>query len=423
MTTGHQWSEAEALNGDTWEQGVDPWNNTYWGNHYGQTGYGDPDFELPIDDPPPGLTGDLQGWRYVRPDHDTGILIHAWTFSGNNGMVGVWSRINNSWATVVAPTTPAADFNVRFDATANVTYYVMFGLDGNVFDGLAWDAYFVKTLAELNASAPPFAIGVQLDARIPGETDELTIPPIGVRVRTPAPFDRPALLVPPIKAVVSLLVPEVLTGSLILTAPEKDAVLPTSTPQFIVAMHLDEEDFTAQYTIEVQYADNPAMTNPTVLSAATTATEGGVFLTPTSPVPNTTYWRARLLADGNVRVGWSAVRAFTVVTVGTSASLPVTWVLDPAAERPIHVWHVDPPGPVVGDTVTIYGQGFPVFPTLSFGDLVIPTSGVQQVAALPANADDSTRLIEGDVVTPEHQELQFVAPEYDGPGEALVLEG
>jgi len=182
----------------------------------------------------------------------------------------------------------------------------------------------------------------------------------------------------------------------------------------------DDED-TATYTVTIQYAANDLFTGATTLTGDFDATEGGVELTPASAVPNTTYWRARL-SQGNVgRSAWTEPAHFTVST-GTSATvLPLVWTVDPAAARPIHLWHVDPVGPDAGDVVTVYGQGFPASGRLTFGDGELTVTSWQRVAASD-EITSGTAQINGDVVDPEHYEVTFTAPNYSGPGEALTVE-
>lgn len=211
------------------------------------------------------------------------------------------------------------------------------------------------------------------------------------------------------------------TASLTLSAPSSGDVLRIARPTFTVA--LSAPDPTVVYTIEIQYDDNASFTSPVTLSSALTAADGGVSLAATTDVPATTYWRARLLLAGSEEVTWTLPASFTVSTAVTPATLAVQWTADANAARPIHVWHFDPAGPLDGDTVTIYGQGFPATGSLTFGDTVLPTTGWQLVAATADNADDTKRVIEGSAVTPEHYEVQFTAPVSDGPGGALVLEG
>jgi hypothetical protein len=139
-------------------------------------------------------------------------------------------------------------------------------------------------------------------------------------------------------------------------------------------------------------------------------------------VPAITYWYASLLTD-YVLLIQSPVQSFSVATTpDTVLTLPVTWTVDNAASRPIHLWHLDPAGPLDGDTVTIYGQGFPATGTVTYGEIVLPTTSWQLVPESATNADDNTRLISGGTVTPEHYEVQFVAPVDDGPGDVLTVE-
>jgi hypothetical protein len=121
-------------------------------------------------------------------------------------------------------------------------------------------------------------------------------------------------------------------------------------------------------------------------------------------------------------IGWSSPNLFTVAATVTPVSLPVSWTVSSSAARPIHLWHIDPAGPEVDETVTVYGQGFPATGFIYFNGEVLTT--VQSWELIPATAENTTadRRISGSDVTCEHYEVVFTAPVYDGPGAPLSVE-
>jgi hypothetical protein len=171
----------------------------------------------------------------------------------------------------------------------------------------------------------------------------------------------------------------------------------------------------------VQYADNFEMTDATVLTTQFDAVDGGGVLTATTPVAETTYWRAQISQGTTLRSEWAGPVQFFAITSISAAALQVTWNVSGTAARPIHLWHVDPPGPNAGDTVTVYGQGFPASGHLTFGEMTLPITSWQRI---PANhfADTNDRVISGGTVDAEHYAITFTAPTYNGPGEVLTVE-
>lgn len=207
----------------------------------------------------------------------------------------------------------------------------------------------------------------------------------------------------------------------ILTSPVDGDVVATNLPEFVVAVDTDNEDDDATFTLTVQYAADDTFTSAVTITEDFDTVDGGAFLTPTTNVPATTYWRAQVSQGATLRSEWTQAASFTVNSTITATTLPVTWTVDDGADRPIHLWHLDPPGPDIGDTVTVYGQGFPDNGHLSFGDLLLDVGSWTLVDA--ADLDNlSDRTIDGDRVDPEHYEVTFVAPVYDGPGAALSVE-
>lgn len=203
---------------------------------------------------------------------------------------------------------------------------------------------------------------------------------------------------------------------LTLSSPEDGVTVGTATPSFMVVLAAHDETLT--YTIEIQYDDNAGFIHPVTLVATAPAVDGGVIITPTSAVPDTTYWRARLLLNAIEQLGWTAAHSFFVSAQIVTVTLPVTWTADPLAARPIHLWHFDPAGPNTGDLVTAFGQGFPAAGHLLLGDAPLPVVSWHLVAA----SGLIPRTIDGDVVTCEHHEVTFTAPAVNGPGDALTVE-
>lgn len=261
-----------------------------------------------------------------------------------------------------------------------------------------------------------------------GSGPEVAFAPIKVRLRLvpsdddTAPVETTTVAMPPISFSLGVGLPEVSATGLILSAPSTDAIVPTSTPPLTVGVILDDDVATDTFTVEVQYADNASMTNPTTLSASMQGSDGGVTVNPTTAVPSPAWWRARLLSGASEVIGWSSPSRFTVAASVAPVTLPVSWAVGSGAARPIHLWHIDPAGPEVGDLVTVYGQGFPANGFIYFNGEAVTT--VQSWELIPATAENSTdqRRIDGPDVTCEHYEVVFTAPVYDGPGAPLSVE-
>lgn len=208
-----------------------------------------------------------------------------------------------------------------------------------------------------------------------------------------------------------------------LSSPDDQSTVISSTPTFAVGVDTATENPQSVYTLHLQYADNPAFTNPIELTAEFTAVEAGAYLTPTGPVPAATWWRARVAQATTWRSAWSTAQSFTVNTTIVPGQAPITWTVssDPAVGRNPHVWYILPPAAYPGDTVTVYGEGFtdsghgsvwvgPVEAT------VISWTFVPQIG----NPDD-TRHIDGDDLYPEHYEVVITVPNIDPPGAAIQV--
>lgn len=210
--------------------------------------------------------------------------------------------------------------------------------------------------------------------------------------------------------------PSILT----LSIPSDGAVVVSSTPTFGVAVTLDSQD-RAVYTIDVQYDSTDTFDNATTISKDFAAVDGGAFLTATSAVPATTYWRAQMRQADTIVAEWTSAHSFTVDADITASTLPVTWSVSSSAERPIHLWHFDPPAALTGDVVTVYGQGFPATGKLLFGDTQVSTDSWALVPATDS-LTGADRAIAAGTVDCEHYEIRFAAPATDGPGDAITVE-
>lgn len=235
-----------------------------------------------------------------------------------------------------------------------------------------------------------------------GTPGALSVPPIAVRLAMPLP------------TVVGGSAPQAWTGTFDVVQPADNAVVATATPTFTVAI---VDDSGADFTVQIMVANNTSFTGGVTFSSTFDGDDGGTTVTPSSPLPSTTYWKARLL-KGNAEVAtWTTTRTLTIATAVTPYELPVTWTVSTGVPRPIHLWHFDPAGPNVNDRVTIYGQGFPANPAtaqLTWGTTTLAIVRWELVDATAENAADSTRLINADDVTPEHYEVAFIAPKLGG---------
>lgn len=414
----HQWADADKANDPSYEDSD--------GVYIGTVNLTDPGYDATVTSPPPGMTGIRQDWVYVVTTTDKTLTFSNRTFGSTADIVaGVWQRTGSTWTTIVAPPAAAHTQQVTAQLTAGVTYYLMSAFvdetEAQNENLIRWTAALTRSAAESNMDIPSVVVGVHFDVRPPGAGDSFEIPPVVVGVHPAVPSVSNDLPLPGVQVGVTIGIPQFWTGGMVLSAPEDGSIVLTDTPTFVVGITSPDDE--AVYTLDVQYDDNAAFTSPVTLTATVYTTDGGAVFIPASAVPATTYWRARLSENGSVRIGWTSAHTFTTNTVITPSTFPVTWTVDSTTERPIHVWHFDPAGPIDGDTITLYGQGFPASGTLLFGDTVLPTLTWGLVPASADNGDDSTRSIDGDNVTPEHFEVTFAAPSDDDNGAVLSLEG
>ncbi len=411
----HQIADAWQLDREDFGQGSeDPLY--YYG---GSINVLDPEFAEPLASPHPSEIGagsriaflkitPQQGthvdFKVSSPLSEGYIILWLWRYEANN----TWTLINVDDGTY----TLAANDPVQLiaDLDAGYTYYYGFQF---VDEARAQQYQAYVWYAELRPYLPP-----------------LVPPPLAVRAWLPfgdndpgdGPTPGPPLIAPPpIGFALRVVEPTTWVGTVTLSAPDADAVIVTNTPQFLVAVEPEDENDERTFTVEVQYADNPAFTNATSLTDQATGLDGGAVLRPTNPVPATTYWRARATPAGMPAGKWTDARKFTVNASGTSTTMPVTWRVAATAAQPIHLWHFWPPGPNVGDIVTIYGQGFPATGKVTFGDRVLPTTQWRREPAVAAATTDDRQIAE-DTVHPEHWKIVFVAPEYNGHGDLLSVE-
>lgn len=415
---GHQWSTAEQLDtADTLQ-----YTNAY--SFYEGENQNEGEWLDPVVDPPPGMTGVLQGWRRFTPSQHEIVFLRATAPNETNVTFGVWSRVNGVWGKVQPPLPFAPDLAAFVELDGGVTYYVMFADESvdSFSGGIGWSAYLYQEFPYDTVDVPPVAIDVRPHGSPPGEEDTIDVPPVALSVALgePRPFD--GYLVPAITAATTITADLIsFLGTITLATPADGETVAISRPTLTVAVDTDDPEQT--YTAEIQYATDAAFTAPTSITQAFDGADGGLVTTPATALADGPYWwRARLTTDGTPISAWTAAQCFTVDLVTASRALPVSWTVAATADRPIHMWHLDPPGPEAGDTITIYGQGLPATGSLLYGDLVLPTTSWTRVAATDDNTDAAARLIDGSTVTCEHYEVQFVAPADDGPGAALTLE-
>lgn len=311
--------------------------------------------------------------------------------------------------------------DIEFTGIGQVFYlrmYLTSDNSGQVYR-LTFTGAATASSANAFASSPPISVHTSL----PGVStvENFQAPPVSVHIttHTPGAADYP---VPPVTVYLRLLGPQFIDATLFLSSPAPDELVVTNFPQFMVGLISGLDESTA-FTIEVQYDSTNAFNDdPQTLSADILVVDGGAILDATGPAPATTWWRARLLQGGDEVVAWTTPQSFTVDASIDAAELAITWTVDEDAARPIHLWHFDPPGAAAGDTVTAYGQGFP----LTTGNLLMNGEGITaqswELIDASDNAATDERIIDGDLVDPEHFEVVFLAPDVDEPGGPIVVE-
>lgn len=263
------------------------------------------------------------------------------------------------------------------------------------------------------ASTDPIRGSARLDATIVGGGDRFDLPALTGRAHMPGAST--PLVARPIRGWARIPAATGVDAGLTLTQPADGEVMAHNPPEFIVA--LDVRDSDASYIIEIQVADNSDFTGAQSFQQSVDGTSGGMFYTPADTVPAAASWRARLLdADGNPILTWTEASTFTISTDITTTVLPVTWTVSPDAARPIHLWHLDPAGAEVGDTVIAYGQGFPDSGHIAVADQIIAFTRWELIAGSGTGGG----VIDGAVVDPEHYEIEFLAPDIDGGGPFVV---
>lgn len=421
----HQWSGAPLINSSA---------NRLSGDNYRDRAFPNSTFDTAVTDPPPGLAGYRVAFWSLVVDAAKSLNYFGSTDSDfDNSYAGLWYKSGGVWQTALAPST-ATRSNIGLNLTPGVTYYAGCGFATNKTSGtFSLAAYLAAPVVVVtNLTAPPVVIAatIGLPSLFTGPapvTTNLTVPPIavivGLHVDGADSNNGGSLTVPPIAVTVGMPTPAVTGGTTVqpwagtfdVVSPVDDAVVATATPDFTVAVDVDGDD---DYTVQFLFADNTNFTNPTTMSGTFNAVDGGIVLTPTSPLPSVTYWKARLSTAAGVEVAsWLDTRTLTVATAAAAYSLPITWTVSTSAARPIHLWHIDPAGPNVNDVVTIYGQGFPAQPsaaTLTWGGTALTVTRWELVEAVDENDADNTRLIDGDTVTCEHYEVEFTAPKVGG---------
>lgn len=421
----HQWSGSPLINSTA---------NRLSGESYRDRAFPDATFDTAVTDPPPNLAGFRVSWWSLQLTAAKSVYYFGCTDSDfDNAYAGLWYKDSGVWKTAIAPsTTTFSSTSNAINLKVGITYYVGVGFAVAKTSGTQLVSVFMQAPIVVVTTLAVPAIAVRAGLPTPGvtgghaaPTNTLVVPPIGVRIAIGADGSAAGdgSGMPPLAVRVALPVPTLTggtgpapwTGTFDVVTPVDTAVVASSTPQFTVAVDVDGSD---SYRVYFQFADNAQLTNATTASATFSAIDGGTVFTPSAPLPNTTYWTARLTTAAGVEVApWLTTRTLTIATAAAAYALPVTWFVDPSAERPIHLWHIDPAGPNVNDTVTVYGQGFPTNPldaTLKWGSSALSVTRWERVDASDDNTDDATRLIDADTVTPEHYEVEFVAPKTGG---------
>ncbi len=409
MTNGlpDRYQDAYQLDDSAWGQGSDGDEEYFGSNIYALN----PEFEQNHPVPSWGVGAVRSAWLKIQPTGPRALAMTASAYSRVGGIRAWLYRYdgNDNFSLIDSheDDTTAATLDGMLETGR--LYYVQMGFPTEAvaqeLESYNW--YATVSVPVLPVVAPPIAAVVRL--------------PFGTSSGgTPGP----PLITPPAVAIAfGLRPPNLWSGTLVLSAPEPDATIVSNTPTFMVAVLPDDDDTDYPYAVEIQYADNPAFTGATSLIDNTTVADGGAAIAATSPVPPTTYWRARVIPDGMAASAWSDPQKFTVDASETATSIPVNWTIAANATRYIHLWHFYPPNPDIGDEVTIYGQGFPASGRVRFGDTILPTTVWKRVGATAANQAADTRKIVGEDVTPEHYEVTFVAPNHAvGRGDVLTVE-
>lgn len=395
------------------------------------------------------LTGFRAGWYKYNPvATKPGVNAASVGFTGGSA-IQVFSRIGTGAWTLVGQQQRATNSytdSVVFTVTLGTTYYfrvantindagqkVRLGVDFMPTKAaVLMDAAPIRVavagkparIAEKPQPVPPITVATDLvDPKAVGGNGRATAVPIAVSVTMqPMAIEVSAdeVFAPPLTLAVMMGNPSIIAAGLSLTSPDAGETIATSYPQFIVALMADDPE--VDYQIEIQWSADNDFTDPVSAIVDAPAVDGGIAYTPTTPVFEATFWRARLLLDGEEVIGWTPYRVFYVSAVIATVQLPITWTVDTDAARPIHLWHFDPPGVEEGDLVTAYGQGFP----LSTGTLYLYNEPVLPLSwdliEADALADPVTRTIDGAEVDPEHFAVTFIAPPVEEPGGPLTVE-
>ncbi len=366
---------------------------------------------------PPGIS-DLTGyraawWKYNCYNESTLDLTSVGSDGGIIATIyevdaeGNWSLLSGGQSSSVHENVhlyPGTTYYLRIASTQNITQFYSFSgtVTLRITPGVIYPPP-VKVRVRANLARPkqPHIDAVPLKVRLSLHASSVKVfssPPIRVIIRHSAA-----------------------TTDLALTpsSPIPGEVVASNPPQLIVALTSTDDPDTG-YTIEIQYDDNRAFSSPVTMSADIEVYEGGATFTPSAAVWPTTWWRARLLQNGQQILTWSIPRSFTISTTPDPADLTVTYRVDPLQDRPIHLWHLDPDGGEPGDEVTAYGQGFPATGTIVVGFTTANVLSWRLVPADPLAAPEPT--IADDVVTPEHYEVLFEVPEIEEPGGSLSVE-
>lgn len=215
----------------------------------------------------------------------------------------------------------------------------------------------------------------------------------------------------------------------VLVYPEENTSMFSRRPVFKV--QLATETTGTELTVEVQYSTSTSFTSPVTLSkdVEIIGTTAIVTLAATVDIalsPTTYYWRARWKTP-DYTSAWTYHTNFP--SAGWFASNPpqglsgnMQWNVDTTKTPDPHLWAAHPSRGVPGDTVTLYGHGFPDSGTVTLAGEEADIEDWDHVAATPAAGTSSRVLQPGVLVDPEHDEVVVTIPNVDPPGGSLVVE-
>lgn len=298
----------------------------------------------------------------------------------------------------------------------------------------------------LTIACPPIEPAAELPPPVPGTT--LPVPaiepavdlgpvsvgtvtidavPIELVAEPVAPVVVVTVVAAPITVGASVRAPELVRARRDLVSPVDAAVLPVTRPAFTVLV-VTYDIVTADVVVVIEVANNDAFIGPIYLSVPTALLIGSNLITATVDEdldPGLYYWRASLTIDF-LSLTPTAARTFTVDPTAGDHTIPLTWTVAAGPTDP-HLWAVSPAAGQPGDTVTLFGQGFPdTGAVLLDGTELTVLSWTTTIAATGAASTDARIIDPGadPVVDPEHDEIVIVIPDTAAtPGGQLTVTG